>query len=206
MGLFNTSKTDKASRPIFPQPQFLQDYPGGGTLENANLPEGTILRTGTLLSINEQTSLVNVLKTATIAEAATNTDVAYKILKTVNDNDQPHLLIVGDLVAFVVGGKSYAITAIDTSNANYDTITVGTTLGVVLAAGDVLFHSAASGATAGKLKYDVNGILRNDVTTGKNTFVPVIRAGAVYNRRLPFKAPQAVKDALKGLIIFSDQR
>jgi len=205
MSLFNSSRADVAGRPMFPSPQHLQDYPGGGTLDKDQFPDGTVLRTCTFLAIDEATSIVKVLKTATIVEAAAADAVAYKIAKTVNDNDQANLILKSDIMAKSVGGASYAISAIDQTNAGYDLITFGTTLGA-MAVGDVLFQSKTSGATAGALFVTPNGVLRNDVITGPNTFVPIIRVGAVYNRRLPFKAPQAVKDALKGFIFFSEQR
>ncbi|KEQ31191.1 hypothetical protein N180_02785 [Pedobacter antarcticus 4BY] len=205
MGLFNSSRSDVAGRPMFPSPQHLQDFPGGGTLDKDQFPEGTILRTATIVSFDEATSIFKVLKTATIVEAAAADAVAYKIAKTVNDNDQPHLILKTDVLAKTVGGPSYAVATIDQTNSAFDTITFGTSLGA-MAVGDVLFHSAASGADKGALKVIPNGVLRNDIVVEKNTFGPIIRVGAVYNRRLPFKAPQAVKDALKGFIYFSEQR
>jgi hypothetical protein len=127
---------------------------------------------------------------------------AYKIAKL--NKDQAHLFVSGDIFAKTVGGPSYA-GSLDTSNADFDVVTVGTTLGA-MAIGDVLFHSAASGATAGALKVAVNGMLRNHRYVSQNEDAPVVRQGIVYNRRLPWAAPQAVKDALKGFIIFSEQR
>lgn len=174
------------------------DYPGGGTLDKTGFTDGEILKAGSLVKFDESTRLVTILKTAKIVENAAGGATSYKISKGSK-------LVVTDAVAAVVGGLSYAITAINTSNADYDTITVGTSLGA-LNAGDVIFNSATTGPTAGALKVKVNGILRNDVEVKSNvTLMPVVQTGKVYNRRLPHPAPQAVKDDLKGLIIFSEQ-
>ena len=199
-GLIIEKGQDIATPPVFIE--IHSDYKGGGTLNNTGMVDNSLVRAGAFVNFDENTRLVSLLKTAVIVEVAGASATAYKIAKL--NNNQPHLFVSGDVFAKTVGGASYAGT-IDTSNADYDVVTVGTTLGA-MAVGDVLFHSASSGASAGALKVSVNGQLRNDYRSGKNVFVAVVRQGINYKRRLPFAAPQAVIDALKGLIIFSDQR
>lgn len=201
MGLFEGSSFDIASPPVFIE--IHSDYKGGGTLSNIGLVAKSLIRAGALVNFDENTRLVTILKTAVIVEAAVAGAVAYKIAK--QNKNQAHLFVSGDVFAKAVGGASYAGTLDTTTSTEYDIITVGTTLGAMVV-GDILFNSAASGATAGALKVVVNGQLRNDVYVSKNDFVAVVRQGITYNRRLPFAAPQAVKDALKGFIIFSEQR
>jgi len=200
MGLKNKKKQDTMSPPVFIEVH--SDYKGGGTLSNVGLVEDSIIRAGAFVNFDENTRLVTILKTAVIVEVAAAGATAYKIAKL--NKDQAHLFVTGDIFAKTIGGPSYAGT-LDTTNAEYDTITVGTSLGAMVV-GDVLFHSAASGASAGALKVAVNGMLRNHRYISENEDAPVVRQGIVYNRRLPWAAPQAVKDALKGLIIFSEQR
>lgn len=201
MGLQIKKKADKPSFPVFITVH--EDYPGGVTLDMAGLTEGDVILAGALLSVDESTRLAKVLKTALIVENAAAGATTYKIAKLVKN--QPHLIKKAEVFAKAVGGPSYAISDLDVSNADYDVITVGTSLGA-MAVGDVLFNSAASGANAGALKYNVNGQLRSHAEVSQNEFVPVVRVGTCYNRRLPYAAPQAVKDALKGQIIFSEQR
>jgi hypothetical protein len=200
MGLINEKSQDTLSPPVFIEVH--SDYKGGGTLSDVGLVPRSLIRAGAFVNFDENTRLVTLLKTAVIVEAAAAGATAYKIAKL--NKDQAHLFVSGDIFAKTVGGPSYAGT-LNTTNADYDIVTVGTTLGD-MAVGDVLFHSAASGATAGALKVAVNGQLRNHAYVSKNEFVAVVRQGITYNRRLPWPAPQAVKDALKGLIIFSEQR
>ncbi len=63
-----------------------------------------------------------------------------------------HDFKVGDIVFAVKGGAAYAITAVDASNAAYDEITVGTTLGAV-SKDAYIFQASASGAATGAFKY-----------------------------------------------------
>ncbi|WP_293925455.1 hypothetical protein [Sphingobacterium sp. UBA6320] len=202
MGLKITERRDTPQ--ILIEVSYFEDFPGGGTLNTTGLKQGDVIQRGVLGNINEATRLFSVLKTFVVAENAANNAVNIKVKKVINE--QPNLAVIGDIVSFSVGGTAYAITAIDTSNSDYDTITIGTTLGVALPAGSVLFESSASGATAGALKVDVNGWLREDADVDQNEFVSVGRRGTLYERRLPFAVPQAVKDKLQGLIVFSQQR
>jgi hypothetical protein len=196
MGLIIKKETENQSVPVFVT--IIEDYPGGGTLSQTGLVVGETVKAGALVKFDESTRLVSVLKTASITENATNTATDYKISKGSG-------LVVGDNFSAVVGGKAYPITVIDKTNADYDLVSVGTTLGVALVVGDVVFQSSATGASAGALMYDVNGILRNSAVVGNNEMVAVVRRGTTYERRLPSPVPSAVKTALQGLIVFSKQ-
>ncbi len=111
---------------------------------------------------------------------------------------------VGDnLASGATGGKAYPITAIDKTNAGYDIITVGTSIGAV-AIGDTLYNSTATGATASALPAS-NGLLYEETqvfATGLQNSVGIVIRGTVYARRVPYSAAIA---ALAGLddIIYS---
>ena len=119
----------------------VQTAQGGFILDATGLTNGQTIKAGTPIGFDESTRKAVIIKTATLQADATNTATTYQVLKG-------HLLIVGDKVGATKGSKSYAITAIDTTNAGYDVLTVGTTLGAVLTAGTALFQTAATGATA----------------------------------------------------------
>lgn len=151
---------------------------GGFTLETSDLVVGANLKAGTLIgatAANETARRVTAIKTVKVYEAATNTATEIKI-------EKGHHFKVGNYPAAVKGGKAYAITAIDTSNALYDTITVGTTLGVILAVGDVLFQSTATGATAAAYVRPL-GLLYEDTEIESEVGVAVVIRGTVYGRR-----------------------
>lgn len=167
--------------------------PGGFTLVITNLAVGNKVVAGTPLLCSETSRTATVVKTATMQASAGNTDTDYKVLKG-------HHFKVGDYLASVVGGKAYAITAIDTTNAAYDLLTVGTTLAVVLAAGDVLFQSSATGASAAALTATPNALLHEEayVVDGYTAVNGVVR-GNVFERRIPGLL-STFKTALKGII------
>lgn len=176
----------------------LENAQGGFVLDHAPLAVGNTVEAGTPVAINEATRKANVVKTAKVYENAASNATAIKVYKK-------HHFKVGDYIAVAVGGAAYAITAIDTTNAAYDTITVGTTLGVALTADtSVLFQSSATGASAAAYSYTANGLVYEDTTVASGCSVSVVLRGTVYERRVP-PATAAIKTALPH-IIYSQSR
>lgn len=167
---------------------------GGFLLDTAILTAGNEVVRGTLMGYDEATRKAYVIKTAKVYANATNTATDIQVAKG-------HLFKIGDYLARTKGGKAYAITAINTSNASYDTLTVGTTLGVALTAGDGLFQSSATGASNADYYKTPKGLLFNTVTVGKNDSVSVLIRGTVLQRRTPV-VPDEIK-LLLPLIVFS---
>jgi len=165
----------------------IQILQGGCLLDVTGLTTGAEIKAGALLVHSESTRLATVLHTAKSYLTAASNAVVYQV-------EKGHTIIVGDYLASgAVGGKAYAVTAIDASNANYDILTVGTTIGVVTA-GDTLYASTATGATASALPA-INSRLYDDVVVGSGKSVsPVIR-GTVYGKRVPNS--DAIEAALK---------
>jgi len=179
----------------FPVFQLVHEVAQGGfTLDKTGHTLGSVLKSGSLVSYDEATRIARVMRGGTVVEDAADGATAYKVEKG--------SFIVGDKAANLVGGKSYAITAIDTTNANYDTITVSTSLGA-LTTGAPLFESAASGASAGAFVATPKGLLYDHTLVEDNTFISVVLRGTVYARRIP--SGTAAASALP-LIIFSQSR
>lgn len=152
---------------------------GGFTLETSDLVVGNTLKAGTVIgatAANETARRVTAIKSATVYENATNTATDIKVYKG-------HNFKVGNYLAAVKGGKAYAITVIDTSNAAYDTLTVGTTLAVALTVGDALFQSTATGASAAAYLRPL-GLLYEDTEIASEVDVAVVIRGTVYGRRI----------------------
>ena len=170
-----------------------QLYPGGFTLVTTGLNTANLVVAGTPLLVSETARTATVVKTAILQADAADNATTYRVLKG-------HHFAVGDYLAQVVGGKAYAITAIDTSNAAYDVLTVGTTLGVALTATDgiVLFQSSATGAAAAALTATPNALLQSDCAVESFTGVNAVMQGLVYERRTPGLLA-AFKTALKVL-------
>ncbi|RQO79140.1 hypothetical protein DBR40_05315 [Pedobacter sp. KBW01] len=153
---------------------------GGFGLDITGLRIGAIIPAGTPMICDESTRLAKPFVTAKLTAAATNTDVAYKVTKN-------SLFAIGDNFSAVKGAKAYPITAIDTSNAGYDLVTVGTTLGAVLAEGTLVFESTATGATASALP-GLGGVLYSDSIIEAGESVSVAIKATVYARRVPYTA------------------
>lgn len=164
---------------------------GGFLLSATSLPDDTVIPAGTPLVISESARTASILGYGIAQANAGGAAVAYPVLKG-------HTFKVGDYLATgATGGKAYAITAIDsTSSTVYDTLTVGTTIGAVTA-GDLLYASTATGATASALPAS-NALLYEDavVKTGFSNSVSAVIRGTVYARRVAYNASIA---ALTGL-------
>lgn len=138
--------------------------------------------------------LGHILKSAPLLANAANNATGYRIPKT--HQFKTGLFVTSKDKSNV---KAYAITAIDTSNADYDTITVGTTLGVALTAGDNLIEVKAEDTSggAGEIMYTPVGITKREIDiTGSHAFVGVLVRGTVNVANMAFGAPKAFKDNL----------
>ncbi|WP_448104733.1 hypothetical protein [Pedobacter panaciterrae] len=151
----------------------IEDVPGGVGVAVADLvqsfvPEATVLG-------KDSNGLYHVVVTAKLTADATNTATTYQVTKG-------HNFKVGKFLASDTGAKAYAITDVNTSNANYDVLTVGTTLGVALTAGAVLIEAVAEATgTQSAFKYIPELVSGNgfDVIPGDNHVVDAWRRATV---------------------------
>lgn len=169
---------------------------GGFKLETNGLPPDELVTPGTPVGFDEVTRKVTVLKSAVLCENSGDDATEYKVKKG-------HFLTVGEDLGAEIGGAAYAITEIDKSNSDYDVITIGTTLGVALSVGDVLFKSSANGASAGALHLEPKGLLFDNAKIEDNASCGVVLRGTVYKRRVANGVHPAVIDVLP-LIVFSE--
>lgn len=171
---------------------------GGFSLSVVNLAVGTIIPAGTALSFDEITRVAKVIKTAVVYANVANNAVVIEVSKG-------HLFVVGEVIAHGLAGAAYTISGIDTSNALYDSITIDTTLGVAITAGDSIFQAAAETANASAEFAPISGLLKSDVLVSSgNNLVDAVIACTVYARRIP-----ALINGLKAklpTIIFSNSK
>jgi hypothetical protein len=192
MGLHYKTTSAKSGKVVFQK--VLETVRGGFTLETTGFSDGDIIPAGTPVEYNEDTRKAKVLRTARVY--ASSAGSPYQVEKNSN-------LAVGMNLGKTVGSAAYAITAIDTSNADYDVVTTGTTIGAVTE-GDALFQSSASGASAAALSVTgAKGLLYDDVVYSKDATLSVVIRGTVYARRIA--APATVRSAMP-LIVFSESR
>lgn len=171
--------------------QVYEDIPGGGIVDPDDFKSTTtVMPEGTLLG-KDSNGIYHIFKTAELYENEANTEVAYKVLKN-------HEFVVGDflMAAIDTGSACYAITAINTSNANYDVLTVGTTLGLAMLDGDMLVQGTSEQASAGAgvYKYEPVAIAMNAVDLTKdNLGCGLLVRGTVNQSLLPYGVDTKIK-------------
>lgn len=193
---FKISGKDPINKVLWPE-ESVYKATGGFSLDKTNLKEGSdFLEKGALMAVNFTTRVAKLVKTAVVNAIATSSATAIQVKKS-------HHLKIGDIVGRTVGGTAYAITAIGTTNAAYDTITVATTLGVALAVGDVLFQSSEAGATAAVESNVANSILIHDSHLEESTTLNVgLSIFEIQEANLPYGVTAANKASLTSRFLF----
>lgn len=186
-------KKQRDKRVIYAFTHKLADIPGGITVATkdftqARLAEGTPVGKG-------DGGIFHIVKVATLTAAATASATDYQVAKG-------HNFRVGEFVMLKEGGKAYAITEIDATTSDaYDTIKVGTTLGVARAKGDGIYQAAKESAgTSSKFLYDPVALVGEsyDVEKPNNLFVNAWTIGQIKEANIPGVGAE-VKAKLSGI-------
>lgn len=177
--------------------KIIEDVIGGGTIDRRDLRNALFngkpldeLPPIVIVVKDPETGLYHVLKTALVSEAAAADATAYKVAKN-------HLFGVGDFVTVggALTGASDKITAIDKSDAEFDTITLEATIGAA-AIGQVLVQvKDKQAAKAAKLPYDGELVVtmnKVDLTVANQQSGLLVR-GTVNEACMPFPVDKALK-------------
>ena len=125
----------------------------GGFKPLQSFSVGTVLRRATLLEVNFENMTAAVIKLADVL--AGGTTKAVRVAKG-------HYFAVGDVVTKIGDGKSTpSISSIDTSNVDYDVLTLSAVY-TGLTAGDTIVESATVGSGDATSKYTPNMIVGAD--------------------------------------------
>ena len=160
-------------------------FDGGFLLDKSNLPDGLeVLPKGVFMIGNLESRIAKVVKTAKVAEALTSADEVVKVNKGA-------LLKAGDILG--IGDKSVAISAVDTSNADYDSFTIEADALGELAKGIVLQAYDADGSAIAP-----NGLnFLEGVKIDREPAVSIMfRADGIVTSRLPQAVTPAIVMAL----------
>lgn len=154
----------------------------GGFKPVQTLPIGTVLRKGSLIKINYADMTAAVIKIADALAGSTTEKV--RVAKS-------HYFAVGDVITKVGDGKTTpTISAIDTSNIDYDVLTLSAAY-TGLTAGDTIVESETAGSGNAAPKYTPNMIVGADREfNGKG--IPTIDAAYEANviiTSLPYTIP-----------------
>jgi hypothetical protein len=198
-GMGYTKKVGVGSAPVFQgTAKDIQLAQGGFRLIITGLIVGAIIPAGTPMVFDEALRTATPLSVGVIFENAGGAATNYKVNKGSR-------LKVGDNFAAVAAGKAYPISAIDTSNAGYDLVTVPTPIGA-LNVGDFVFASSTTGTNNSSFG-GVNSLLYADTVVEEKTSVSAVIRATVYARRVPYS--QGLEAALKATssqIIYSQSR
>lgn len=169
----------------------LEDIPGGLTVAQADFKTTTEeMLEGALIGVDSD-GLGHIFKTAELYENEADSETGYKVLKG-------HEFKVGDVIVDSgLAGASKAITAITTTEDDYDTITVAVTIGHAMLDGECLVQSsAAAAAGSAVLKYTLKGIALNQVdltAENDNLGCGVMVRGSVIESALPYPVDANIK-------------
>ena len=171
------------------------DIPNGVTVNSTELVAGSVLKEGSALAKDASTGLYHVCKTALVVENVSNSDTDIEVAKGSQFK-------VGEYVMAKAGAKAYAISEIDKSNAAYDKITVGTTLGIAISKGESIQQAAAgSSSTTSALKYVPTALTGDsyDVDGLSNVAVVAVTIGQFKESIIP-PVSADMKKTLTGIV------
>lgn len=173
----------------------LEDKAGGGSIALADLDKSVsdCVAPGFFVG-RDVKGLYHLLVAAVLFADVAADATTYKVKK----NSQ---FKVGQFVTSgdVADAKAYAITTIDRSNPGYDEITVGTTLGVALVAGQTLHQVKTEDEVGGKGEpmFPPYGVAKNEIDLTKSHADSGISVRGTYNvANMVYGAPKAFRDAL----------
>lgn len=192
MGLTIKRKEDK--RVVHACTHNLADIPNGVTVKSAELVSGSVLKEGTAIGKGSD-GLYHVEKTALVVEAVAASGTSIKIAKGSHFK-------VGDFVMSAVNGKAYAITAIDTTNATYDTVTIGTAIGVIAKDAIIMLADGEHASSGAAFKFAPKALTGDsyDVEALSNHLVSAVTIGQ-FKESVISPINDAILGALKGIVL-----
>ena len=132
----------------------IADIRGGVSVKTTELGNNFLLE-GAVLSAPDK-GICHIVKYAVVSAEVDESGKEIKVKKG-------HKFKIGDFVMKDVGGKAYAITAIDSTDKAFDTVTIGTAVGAIKAGEFIIEAAAQSTNNTSALKYTPLAI----VGTGK---------------------------------------
>ncbi len=156
-------QTYNAEPPVFQHDKTLQLLTGGFVLNVAGLPNGAVIKMGTVIVVDELARTAIPVKSATLTKAVVTADTVIEVAKG-------HFLVAGDRL------NNKVISEIDTTGATHDKVTLAAAYGKAEALGNVI----GSG--------DGNALLYNSIKVVQGNTHPVdaVVGGLVYARRIGF--------------------
>ncbi|BES63099.1 hypothetical protein [Dysgonomonas capnocytophagoides] len=203
----------------FPSPEFTvgggrpvyyeigKELPGGFNIDLSAFPKGSVVQTGSPISVDEATRTAKLHIAVSVFEAAIATATEIKVKKLLGGVTISAGQFVIKAPATTTGtATSVTVSSIDSSNSEYDVLTLSAAIGV-LAVGDILVEADVLGAGA-KIKVVPSALTRYDIyadPTSTTFTCGAVIEGIVYERRIPPVA-SAIKALFLNEITFSQSR
>ena len=170
---------------------------GSFILDKTNLAVGTHIPTFVPIYADLKHAKCYLVRNMSVVEAYTTGDTALTI-KVAKGSYAYNGMFIGN------GKKGASVSAIDTSNSNYDTLTIAAAFGANLAVGDVLFEATAAGGLV--QKYVANSALydRRVIDDGINNVTLLREAAEIDPSKLAVPFSDNDKAELQGCFQFNE--
>lgn len=167
----------------------LEDLPGGGSLRLGDLDKSKrVINPGFFVGKDSEGMLI-LCVAAVLVESAEEDATSFKVKK--GSQLKVGMPIAGD----AEGSKAYKITDIDTSNVEFDTVKIGTALGVALEEiTGTIYEVKAEDAEGGKSEIPIIpiGVAKNEIDLSKNHAETGVSVRGTYTvATMAFGAPEA---------------
>lgn len=173
---------------------------GPYVLDISNIPNGAKLPSFAPIHADLKNKKCYLVRNLKVSEAYTTGD-DNKVIKVAKGSFPYAGMIIGN------GSKGATVVSIDTTNADFDAITIEAAFGANLKVGDVLFEATAAGGT--KQKYIANSALFENYTVSNEIssihIVALLRTAAeIEPEKLVIPFSESDKEALQGWFQFNE--
>ena len=166
-----------------------REFEGGFLFDKTSVPTGTLtVPKGSFLKVDQTERTAKLIKTVALHKALLTSDTEVQL-------EKGSLLLATDVIG--TGAIGITVGAIDTSDADYDAITITANALGALAIGALLQTYDSAGAT-GKVPVNPDGLTYTEIELDAQPSCSVIyEAKGIQSANLPQKVTDAIKTALK---------
>lgn len=194
------------SKPIYIE--IGKELTGGFTIDLSKFPKGSVVQTGTPIAVDESTRQAKVHIAVKVYEAAASGDTQIKVVKLSGGSTLSSGQFVMVAPTTLTGtGTGLTISSVDSTNKEYDVLTLSAALTTAIAVDAILVESDVAGAGA-KIKVLPNALSRYAIYVDPSSTqftVGAVIEGIVLDRRIP-PVLQIIKDSFQKEITFSQSR
>ena len=188
MHITNTAQSGKSYTHMW-DVDTTREFEGGFLFDKTSVPTGTLtVPKGSFLKVDQTERTAKLIKTVALHKALLTSDTEVQL-------EKGSLLLATDVIG--TGAIGITVGAIDTSDADYDAITITANALGALAIGALLQTYDSAGAT-GKVPVNPDGLTYTEIELDAQPSCSVIyEAKGIQSANLPQKVTDAIKTALK---------